>query len=67
MLLESDLTRDTLPEGVVAGGLLRDGEVLMPKKGLKVKVGDRVVLFYEKDRVKKVEKLFRASSAYFLG
>ena len=39
----------------------------MPKKGLKVKVGDRVVLFYEKDRVKKVEKLFRASSAYFLG
>ncbi|HBJ91451.1 MAG TPA: Trk system potassium transporter TrkA [Hyphomonadaceae bacterium] len=67
LLLESDLTRDTLPEGVVAGGLLRDGEVLMPKKGLKVKVGDRVVLFYEKDRVKKVEKLFRASSAYFLG
>ena len=66
LLLDSDLTPDTLPEGVVAGGLVRDDEVIMPEKGLRVRVGDRVVLFYERSRVKKVEQLFRASSAFFL-
>lgn len=66
LLLESDLTPETLPEGIVAGALVRDGEVIMPAKGLKVKVGDRVTLFYERGKTKKVEQLFRASSAYFL-
>ncbi|MAP94484.1 MAG: Trk system potassium transporter TrkA [Ponticaulis sp.] len=64
-LLDTDLTDRTLPEGIVAGALVRGEEVLMPGPGLKVKTGDRVILFYERSRVKKVEQLFRASSAYF--
>ena len=66
LLLDSDLTAKTLPEGVVAGALVRDGEIIMPGKGVRVRTGDHVVLFYERSRVKKVEQLFRASSAYFL-
>ena len=66
LLLETDLTPETLPEGIVAGALVRDEQVMMPAKGLKVKVGDRVTLFYERSKTKKVEQLFRASSAYFL-
>ena len=45
-------------------------EVPCPKAGtvleLLVKAGDRVVLFYERNRIKKVEQLFRASAAYFV-
>ena len=66
LLLDSDLTSKTLPEGVVAGALIRNGEIIMPGKGVRVKTGDHVVLFYERNRIKKVEQLFRASSAYFL-
>ncbi|MAK61936.1 MAG: Trk system potassium transporter TrkA [Ponticaulis sp.] len=65
LLLESDLTPRTLPEGIVAGALVRGDEVMMPGKGLRVKAGDHVILFYERGRVKKVEQLFRASTAYF--
>lgn len=65
LLLETDLTPRTLPEGVVAGALVRGDEVIMPGKGLRVKTGDHVILFYERGRVKKVEQLFRASTAYF--
>lgn len=65
-LLESDLTEATMPEGVVAGAVLRNNEVIFPKKGLRVQTGDRVVLFYERSKIRKVEQLFRASSAYFL-
>ncbi len=65
-LLDSDLTESSMPEGVVAGAILRGDDVFFPKKGFKVQVGDRVVLFYEHSKVRKVEQLFRASSAYFL-
>ncbi|MAT35603.1 MAG: Trk system potassium transporter TrkA [Ponticaulis sp.] len=66
LLLDSDLTAKTLPEGIVAGALVRDNQVHMPGPGLRVKAGDRVVLFYERNRIKKVEQLFRASAAYFV-
>lgn len=66
LLVDSNLMSNALPEGVVAGALVRNGEVFMPAKSLRVQVGDRVILFYEKSRIKKVEQLFRASSAYFM-
>ena len=66
LLLDSNLSPDSLPEGVVAGAVLRGDEVILPGKDFKVRAGDRVVLFYERARTKKVEQLFRASSAYFL-
>lgn len=66
LLIDSNLLVQSLPEGIVAGALVRNDEVFMPSKGLRVQSGDRVILFYEKSRIKKVEQLFRASSAYFL-
>ncbi|MFC6199995.1 Trk system potassium transporter TrkA [Ponticaulis profundi] len=66
LLLDSNLSPGSLPEGVVAGAVLRGDEVMLPGKDFKVRAGDRVVLFYERARTKKVEQLFRASSAYFL-
>ncbi len=65
-LLDSDLTEKSLPEGIVAGAVLRGDDILFPARDFKVMVGDRVVLFYEQNRVRKVEQLFRASSAYFI-
>ena len=64
-LLDSDLTEKNMPEGIVAGALLRGENIYFPAKGLKVQTGDRIVLFYERSKVRKVEQLFRASSAYF--
>lgn len=65
-LLDSNLQNGSLPEGVIAGAVLRGDMILFPARDLRIALGDRVVLFYERDKVRKVEMLFRASSAYFL-
>ena len=65
-LIGSNLMEGSLPEGIVAGALRRGDDILFPNKSLKVTTGDQVVLFYERSKTRKVEQLFRASSAYFL-
>jgi trk system potassium uptake protein TrkA len=65
-LLESNLLEGSLPEGIVAAAVMRGEDILFPKKDLKVATGDHVILFYERSKTRKVEQLFRASSAYFL-
>lgn len=65
LILSSDLTERSLPEGVVAGMHERDG-VFLPLDGRNpVQKDDKIVLFYERKRSRQVEKLFRASSALF--
>lgn len=54
-----------LPNGVVLGALVRQGEVIIPRGSTVVQGGDRVVLFAAADAVKKVEKMFSVRLEYF--
>jgi len=64
-LVNTPLDEADLPEGVMIGAVLRDGEVLMPRATTVIRPGDRVVLMALKDYVKDVEQLFRVSIDYF--
>jgi len=54
-----------LPDGVVLGAIVRDGEVITPRGGTVVRTGDLVVLFAATHAVKKVEKLFAVKLEFF--
>lgn len=54
-----------LPEGVIIGALVRDGEVIIPRGDTVVRINDRVVLFAAADAVRKVEKIFSVRLEFF--
>lgn len=54
-----------LPEGVVVGAIVRDGEVIIPRGDTVVEAEDLVVIFAAADAVKKVEKLFSVRLEFF--
>jgi len=54
-----------LPEGILVGAVIRDGEVIIPRGETEILAGDRVVLFARSDQVKKVERMFRVSLEFF--
>lgn len=54
-----------LPEGVIIGALVRDGEVIIPRGDTVVRINDRVVLFAAADAVRKVEKMFSVRLEFF--
>jgi trk system potassium uptake protein TrkA len=54
-----------LPSGIVLGAILRDGEIHTPAPEFEIVAGDRIVLFAQRDMVRKVEQLFRVSLEYF--
>lgn len=54
-----------LPEGVLIGAILRDGQVIIPTGATAIKTHDRVVLFAETEAVKKVERMFSVSLEFF--
>jgi trk system potassium uptake protein TrkA len=47
-----------LPHEVVVGGLVRDGEFLVPTSTLTVKSGDDLIILASRSQVKNVEKMF---------
>ena len=53
-----------LPDGVRVGAIYRNGEVVVPRGDVRVKAGDRVIVFAEQRAVKKVERLFAVALAY---
>lgn len=53
------------PEGVLLGGLLRDGEVLRPSGEMRVLEGDVIALFALSQDVGEVERLLQVSIDYF--
>jgi len=53
------------PEGVLVGGLLRDGEVLKPTGALRVEAGDVIVIFALASDVAQVEQLLQVSIDFF--
>ncbi len=64
-LVGKPLREVNLPDGILVGAVIRDGEVIIPRGGTEVIAGDRVVLFARSDMVKKVEQMFRVSLEFF--
>ena len=54
-----------LPAGVIAGAILRDNEVVVPRADTTIHTGDRVVIVARGTMVKKAEKLFSVRIDYF--
>ncbi|MEM8776539.1 MAG: Trk system potassium transporter TrkA [Pseudomonadota bacterium] len=53
------------PEGVLVGGVLKEGKVVKPTGGLKVEDGDVLVMFALADDVAQVEQLLQVSIDFF--
>ena len=64
-LVGEPLREADLPDGVVLGAIVRDGEVVIPRGDTVVRTGDLVVLFAATQAVKKVEKLFAVKLEFF--
>ncbi|WP_176083033.1 Trk system potassium transporter TrkA [Martelella sp. HB161492] len=54
-----------LPEGIRIGAVYRGESFLRPTGDMKIKTGDRVILFAAASAVRHVEQLFRVSIQYF--
>ncbi len=54
-----------LPDDVMIGALVREGEVIIPTGASEVKADDRVILFAATAAVKKVEKMFSVRLEFF--
>ena len=64
-LVGSALRDLDLPDGMRIGAIFRDGKVLKPSGSLKIKSGDRVVIFALQSAVRQVEQMFRVSLEFF--
>lgn len=65
VLVGKPLKEIKLPAGIIVGGILRDGDVIVPKGGTVVEQGDRVVVFALASVVKKVEQFFSVRLEFF--
>ena len=54
-----------LPDGVIIGSVVRDGEVITPTSSTVIEVNDRIVLFATSDSVRQVEKMFAVRLEFF--
>lgn len=52
-------------EGMRIGAVYRSGKIILPHGDTVLQAADRVILFAEAERVKKVEQLFRVSLEFF--
>lgn len=64
-LVGKPLREVKLPNGVLLGAVVREGQVISPRGNTVVQAGDRVILFATSDAVKKVEKMFSVRLEYF--
>jgi len=64
-LVGPPLREAKLPDGVILGALVRDGEVIIPHGDTVVRQGDRMVIFAVAEAVKKIEKMFAARLEFF--
>ncbi|SEO29577.1 trk system potassium uptake protein TrkA [Salinihabitans flavidus] len=53
------------PEGVLIGGILKDGDILKPRGGTRIDEGDVIALFALSGDVPEVERLLQVSIDYF--
>lgn len=64
-LVGSPLREINLPQGVLIGAIVRDGQVISPRGNTVVQAGDRVILFAAAEAVRKVEKMFSVQLEFF--
>ncbi len=64
-LVNVPLSEAELPNWVLFGSIVRDGEVISTRSDTVVQVKDRVVLFASAEAVKQVEKMFAVQLEYF--
>ena len=55
--------RDILPQDVIIGAIVRDGEVIIARANTMIESGDRVILLSAAHAVKKVEKCSQFGSS----
>src|SRR5690606_25814328 len=56
---------DDLPDGVTAAAIVRGDNVIIAGPEAVVRTEDRLIVFYEEEMVRKVEKFFRVSPDFF--
>jgi trk system potassium uptake protein TrkA len=54
-----------MPDGVILGAVVRDGEVIIPRGATVIEGNDRVILLATADAVKQVEKMFSVRLEFF--
>ncbi|MFN4185565.1 MAG: Trk system potassium transporter TrkA [Hyphomonas sp.] len=64
-LIGKPLGYDDLPEGMTAAAVVRGTEVIMADEDVIVRPEDHLILFYEAEMVRAVEKFFRVNPDYF--
>jgi trk system potassium uptake protein TrkA len=64
-LIGKPLGYDDMPEGVTAAAVLRGNQILMADSDVIVRPEDHLVIFYEAEMVRSVEKFFRVNPDYF--
>ena len=63
-LVNKTLENASIPDGIRFGLIVREKQVLVPKKNLEFKINDIVILLSSRKQLKKVEQLFRISEYY---
>jgi len=64
-LVGTPLGEVSLPEDVIIGAIVRDGEVIITKPATVIESGDRIILLSAAHSVKKVEKMFSVRLEFF--
>ena len=64
-LVGTELRDAKLPDGVILGAIVRDGETIIPRPSTQVQEKDRVILLATAKAVRKVEKMFAVRLEYF--
>lgn len=64
-LIGKPLGYDDLPDGVTAAAIVRDNQVIMADETVMVRPEDHLIIFYEAEMVRSVEKFFRVNPDYF--
>ncbi len=52
-------------EGIRIGAIIRDSSIIKPTGDFIIKAGDRVIMFYEIEKLEAAEKMFRVGIDYF--
>ena len=61
----SRIDKIDFPEGVIVGGILKDGEMLKPDSSSKIEEGDVIALFVLSKDIPEVERLLQVTIDYF--
>ena len=63
-LVNKTIENSSIPDGIRIGLIVREKQVLVPKKNFEFKLNDIVILLSSRKQLKKVEQLFRISEYY---